>query len=93
MYLLSFALVIKSFGVSVCSGESGSESSSEGSEGNSQNVSSASSFLLCMHYVYTRIIAKENLQYLFWISIEDLPPDIVVQLNILCLLSKYFRPH
>ena len=85
MYLLSFALVIKSFGVSVCSGESGSESSSEGSEGNSQNVSSASSFLLCMHYVYTRIIAQENLQHFFCISIEVLPLDIVVQLNMLCL--------
>jgi hypothetical protein len=63
--ILPFALVIKSFGVSVCSGESGSESSSEGSEGNSQNVSSAPSLLLCMHYVYTRIVAKENLQYPF----------------------------
>lgn len=47
--------IIKRFGVFVCSGESGSESSSEGSEGNSQNVSSAPSFLFCMHYVYTRI--------------------------------------
>lgn len=47
--------IIKRFGVFICSGESGSESSSEGSEGNSQNVSSASSFLFCMNYVYTRI--------------------------------------
>lgn len=42
--------VSKRFGVSVCSGDSGSESTSEGSEGNSQNVSSAPSFLLYMQF-------------------------------------------
>jgi hypothetical protein len=69
------------FGVSVCSGDSGSESSSEGSEGNSQNVKFRS-LIFVVYAVYTRLVAKKKKSR--WILIGDLPPDVS---------SKYFEPH